>query len=53
VGKAVATAERLRHRVRKAEPRAGERGSRVHGAFEQPSAPFDVVAVGEDERERR
>jgi hypothetical protein len=53
VGKAVTPAERLRHRVREAKPRAGERGSRVHGAFEQPSAPFDVVAVGEDERERR
>jgi hypothetical protein len=53
MGKAVAAAEPLRHRVRKAEPRPGERGPCVHGAFEQPSAALDVVAVGEDERERR
>ena len=48
----VAAAERLRHRVAEAEPRAPQRGPGVHGALEQLAARLDVATVGENARQR-
>ena len=52
VGDPVATAERLSHRVTERQPRGAERGAGVLGAFEQPGASFEVLAVGEHLRQR-
>ena len=49
VREAVASAERLRHRVREEEPALGERHARVHGALEQPRTRVEVApVVGDD-----
>jgi hypothetical protein len=48
----VAAPERLRHRVCKAQAGASESCARVHCAFEQSTATFDVFQVGEHEWQR-